>query len=178
MLFSVLGRVTGNVGPSLAEGPSGESPFLLEPRSNRFLDTSRSSPLSSVGGGARVLLEQVLCLPVGWKELFMKCRTFSCRRSPRRVSIPSWGHAINNRRIVPVLTKFSCLNTSLLYSSSRRMERSFQEMLDFLLERWTSSYCTSCTAFQPHPQTQQTQYVTFYSSMTPMTLGLGRFRSV
>ena len=61
-MFSVLGRVTGNVGPSLAEGPSGESPFLLEPRTKQFLDTSRSSPLSSVGGGARVLLEQVLRL--------------------------------------------------------------------------------------------------------------------
>ena len=117
---------------------------------NNYLYTSRSSPHSSVGGGARVLLEQVLCLPVGWKEHFMICRTFSCRRSPRRVSILSWGHTINNRRIVPVLTKFSCLNISLLYSSSRRMERSSQEMLDFLLERWTSSYCTPCTAFQPH----------------------------
>ena len=52
-LFSVLGRVAGNVDVSLTR-------HVLH-------------PVALEGGGVRVLLQQVPCLPVGWKGLFRKC---------------------------------------------------------------------------------------------------------
>ena len=61
-LFSVLGRVSGNVGPSPAEGPAASLRSFWSLVLNSFFETSRSSPRSSVGGGASVLLEQVLRL--------------------------------------------------------------------------------------------------------------------